>query len=184
MRCRSRSMSSTLTCTSCPISSSSDGWLTWLQESSEMWIRPSIPSRSTNAPKSTMFEIVPVTTSPGESRSRIAWRISLRSSSSTARRERTTLLRLRLSSITLQRRVWPMNSSRSWTRRMSTSDAGALLGEDKPALGVLLRHHERVDLVAELHLVGRVDRPANRQLRDRDDPLGLVADVDQDLVFV
>ena len=39
-----------------------------------MWMSPSIPSRSTKAPKSTMFEIVPVTTSPGESRSRIAWR--------------------------------------------------------------------------------------------------------------
>ena len=89
-----------------------------------MWMRPSMPSRSTKAPKSTMLEIVPSTTSPGESRSRIAWRISRRSSSSTARRERTTLLRLRLSSITLQRSVWLMNSSRSWTRRMSTSDAG------------------------------------------------------------
>ena len=124
MRWRSRSMSSTLTLTSWPISSTSEGWLTWLQDSSEMWIRPSIPSRSTNAPKSTMFEIVPSTTSPGLSRSRIAWRISLRSSSRTARRERTTLLRERLSSITLQRSSWPRNSSRSWTRRMSTSDAG------------------------------------------------------------
>ncbi len=117
-------MSSTLTSTSWPMSSTSDGWFTWLHESSEMWIRPSIPSRSTKAPKSTMFEIVPVTTSPGESRSRIAWRASLRSSSRTARRERTTLLRERLSSITFVRSVLPMNSSRSWTRRMSTSDAG------------------------------------------------------------
>ena len=89
-----------------------------------MWIRPSMPSRSTKAPKSTMFEISPSTTSPGLSRSRIAWRISLRSSSSTARRESTTLLRERLSSITLQRSSLPRNSSRSWTRRMSTSDAG------------------------------------------------------------
>ena len=67
-----------------------------------MWIRPSIPSRSTNAPKSTMLEIWPSTTSPGCSRSRICWRTSLRSSSSTARRESTTLLRERLSSITLR----------------------------------------------------------------------------------
>src|SRR5881275_2024109 len=117
-------MSSTLTFTSCPISSTSDGWFTCDHESSEMWISPSIPSRSTNAPKSTMFEIVPSTTSPGLSRSRIAWRISLRSSSRTARRESTTLFRERLSSITLQRSSWPMNSSRSCTRRMSTSDAG------------------------------------------------------------
>ena len=89
-----------------------------------MWIRPSIPSRSTNAPKSTMLEITPSTSTPGDSRSRICWRCSLRSSSSTARRDRTTLLRLRLSSITLQRSVWSRYSSRSCTRRMSTSDAG------------------------------------------------------------
>ena len=61
-----------------------------------------MPSRSTNAPKSTMFEICPSTTSPGCRRSRICWRTSLRSSSSTARRESTTLLRERLSSITLR----------------------------------------------------------------------------------
>src|SRR5262249_10620576 len=83
------------------------GWFTCDHESSEMWIRPSIPSRSTNAPKSTMFEIWPSTTSPGCSLSRICCRCSLRSSSSTARRERTTLLRERLSSITLQRSSWP-----------------------------------------------------------------------------
>ncbi len=83
-----------------------------------------MPSRSTNAPKSTMFEICPSTTSPGWRRSRICWRCSLRSSSSTARRDRTTLFRERLSSITLQRSSWPRNSSRSCTRRMSTSEAG------------------------------------------------------------
>ena len=191
-----------------------------------MWIRPSMPSRSTNAPKSTMFEIWPSTTSPGLSRSRIAWRISLRSSSSTARRESTTLLRERLSSITLQRSSLPMNSSRSWTRRMSTSDAGrkprtprsrirpplttsitrpidglaalgggldrlpgeleagALLRQDQAPVGVLLREHERVDLVADADLVGRVDRAPDRELGDRDDALGLVADVDEHLVLV
>ena len=226
MRCRSRSMSSTLTWTVWPISSTSDGWLTCDHESSEMWIRPSMPSRSTNAPKSTMFEIWPSTTSPGCSRSRICWRCSLRSSSSTARRESTTLLRERLSSITLQRSSWPRNSSRSWTRRMSTSDAGrkprtprsrirpplttsitrpstgspdsaapldvlpgeleprALLREDQAPFGVLLREHERVDLVAERDLVGRVDRAADRELGDRDDALRLVADVDEHLVLV
>ena len=226
MRWRSRSMSSTLTLTVWPISSTSDGWLTWLHESSEMWMRPSMPSRSTKAPKSTMFEIVPSTTSPGLSRSRIACRISLRSSSRTARRQSTTLLRERLSSITLQRSSLPRNSSRSWTRRMSTSDAGrkprtprsrirpplttsitlpitgspalggaldplprqlearALLGEDQPALGVLLRHDERVDLLADRDLVGRVHRAADRELGDRDDALRLVADVDEHLVLV
>ena len=124
MRWRSRSMSSTLTRTVSPIETTSDGWLTWLQESSEMWIRPSMPSRSTKAPKSTMFEILPSTTWPGSRRPRICSRTSLRSSSRTARRESTTLLRERLSSITLHSSCWPMNSSRFWTRRMSTSEAG------------------------------------------------------------
>ena len=63
-------------------------------------------------------------------------------------------------------------------------EARALLGEDQAPLGVLLREDERVDLVAELHLVGGVDRAADGELRDRDDALGLVADVDQDLVLV
>src|SRR6476659_1127365 len=184
MRWRSRSMSSTLTCTVCPISSTSDGWLTCDHESSEMWMRPSMPSRSTNAPKSTMLEIWPSTTLPGCRRSRICCRCSLRSSSSTARRESTTLLRERLSSMTLQRSSWPRHSSRSCTRRLSTSEAGALLGEDEPALGVLLRQHERVDLVAQGYLVGRVDRAADRQLGDRDDALRLVADVHENLVLV
>ena len=63
-------------------------------------------------------------------------------------------------------------------------EARALLGEDETPLGVLLRHHERVDLVAELHLVGRVHGPADRQLGDRDHALRLVADVDEHLVLV
>ena len=65
IRWRSRSMSSTLTFTVSPIERTSEGWLTWLQESSEMWISPSIPSRSTKAPKSTMLEILPSTTIAG-----------------------------------------------------------------------------------------------------------------------
>ena len=89
-----------------------------------MWIRPSMPSRSTKAPKSTMLEILPSTTWPGSRRPRICSRTSLRSSSRTARRERTTLLRERLSSITRHSSLVPMNSSRFWTRRMSTSEAG------------------------------------------------------------
>jgi hypothetical protein len=63
-------------------------------------------------------------------------------------------------------------------------EAGALLREDQPAVGVLLRHHERGDLVAERDLVGRVHRAPDRQLGDRDHTLGLVADVDEHLVLV
>ena len=63
-------------------------------------------------------------------------------------------------------------------------EAGALLREDEPALGVLLREHERVDLLAHRNLVRRVDRAADGQLGDRDDALRLVADVDEHLVLV
>src|SRR4051794_25047697 len=63
-------------------------------------------------------------TRPGWRRSRIAWRCSLRSSSRTARRLRTTLLRERLSSMTFVSIDVPRYSSRFGTRRMSTSEAG------------------------------------------------------------
>jgi hypothetical protein len=63
-------------------------------------------------------------------------------------------------------------------------EARALLGEDEAPLGVLLRHHQRVDLVAEVHLVRGVDRPPDGELGDRDDAFRLVADVDEDLVLI
>ena len=63
-------------------------------------------------------------------------------------------------------------------------EAGALLRQDQAAVLVLLGEDQRVDLLAELHLFGRVDRAADRQLALRDDALGLVADVDQHLVLV
>ena len=63
-------------------------------------------------------------------------------------------------------------------------EAGALLGQDQPAVLVLLGEDERVDLLAELDLVGRVDGLADRELVRGDDPLALVADVDEDLVLV
>ena len=50
-------------------------------------------------------------------------------------------------------------------------EAGALLREDEPPFGVLLREDERVDLLADGDLVGRVDGAADRQLGDRDDAL-------------
>jgi hypothetical protein len=63
-------------------------------------------------------------------------------------------------------------------------EAGPLLGEDQAALGVLFGEDEGVDLLAQLDLFGGVDRLADRELVGRDDPLRLVADVDQDLVLV
>src|ERR1044072_7521 len=185
-----------------------------------------MPSRSTNAPKSRMLEIWPSMMRPGCRRSRMAWRCSLRSSSSTARRESTTLLRERLSSMTFVWMVWPSCSSRSGTRRMSTSEAGrkprtprstirpplttsitapltgspesaaasilrqarskrgGLLGRTKRPRRAPLGEDKRVDFLAELHLLVRIDRLADRELVVGDDPLALVSDVDENLVLV
>ena len=63
-------------------------------------------------------------------------------------------------------------------------EAGALLGQQQAAVLVLLGEDEGVDLLAQLDLVGGVDRLPDRQLVGEDDPLALVADVDQDLVLV
>ena len=63
-------------------------------------------------------------------------------------------------------------------------EAGALLGQDQAAVLVLLGEDERVDLLAELHLLIRIDRLADRELVVGDDPFALVSDVDQDFVLV
>ena len=61
---------------------------------------------------------------------------------------------------------------------------GALLGQDQPALLVLLLEDQGLDLVADLDDLVGVDVVLDRQLAGGDDALGLVADVEQDLVAV
>ena len=61
---------------------------------------------------------------------------------------------------------------------------GTLLGEDEPALFVLLLEDERLDLFADLGDLVRVDVVADRELPNGDDALGLVADVEEDLIVV
>src|SRR4029077_1986589 len=61
---------------------------------------------------------------------------------------------------------------------------GALLGQDQPAFLVLLLEDQGLDLVADLDDLVRVDVVLDRQLTRGDDALGLVADVEQDLVPV
>ena len=219
-------MSSTLTLTVWPISSTSDGWLTCDHESSEMWIRPSMPSRSTNAPKSTMFEIWPSTTSPGcePVEDRLAHLLALVLEDGAAREHDVVARAVELDHLAAELLAHelvevldaadvderggqeaahaevedqaalddldhlPLTgsplSAAPLDRLPGELEAGALLGEDQPALGVLLGEHERVDLVAERDLVGRVDRAPDRELGDGDDALRLVADVDEDLVLV
>ena len=63
-------------------------------------------------------------------------------------------------------------------------EARALLGHDQAAVLILLGEDQRVDLLAQLDLVLRVGGLADRELVGGDDPLALVADVDEDLVLV
>ncbi len=61
---------------------------------------------------------------------------------------------------------------------------GALLGQDEPTLLVLLLEDQGLDLVADRDDVVGVDVVLDGQLARGDDTLGLVADVEQDLVAV
>src|SRR2546429_194212 len=145
MRCRSRSMSSTFTLTVWPISSTSEGWLTCDHDSSEMWIRPSIPSRSTNA--------------------------EVEDQSALDHLDHPAVDRL-------------AGFGGALDRLPRQLEARTLLRQDEAALRILLRHHERVDLVPDGDLVGRVDRTPDRELGDRDHAFRLVTDVDEHLVLV
>ena len=61
---------------------------------------------------------------------------------------------------------------------------GPLLGQDQAAVLVLLGEDEGLDVVAQRHDLVGVDVVADRQLAAGDHALGLVADVQQDLVTV
>ena len=60
----------------------------------------------------------------------------------------------------------------------------ALLGEDEAPLLVLLLQHEGLDLLVEGHDFAGMCVVADGELAGGDDPLGLEADVDEDLVVV
>jgi hypothetical protein len=124
MRSRSKSTSSTCTVTSSPTCTTVPGWSTCFHDSSDTWMSPSMPPRSTNAPNDTTLDTTPWRTSPGFRWVRNSSRASFWVSSRKARRDSTTLLRLRSSSMILACRVLPMYGARSRTRRSSTSDAG------------------------------------------------------------
>ena len=68
--------------------------------------------------------------------------------------------------------------------RQAFSKRARFLERSEPAVLVLLGEDEGVDLLAQLHLVVRIDRLADRELIHRNDALALVADVHQDLVLV
>src|SRR5262249_25151405 len=61
---------------------------------------------------------------------------------------------------------------------------GPLLRQDQAAVLVLLLEDERLELLAQVHDLVRVDVVADRQLARGDDAFGLVPDVEQDFVAV
>src|SRR5665811_346306 len=61
---------------------------------------------------------------------------------------------------------------------------GALLGQDQPTLLVLLLQDEGLDVVAHFDDVVRVDVVLDREFARGNDTLGLVADVEQNLIAV
>ena len=83
-----------------------------------------MPPRSTKAPKLTTEETTPLRRSPGLRLARKSPRCSFWASSSQARRDSTTLLRLRSSSMILASMTLPTYGCSSRTRRSSTSEAG------------------------------------------------------------
>ncbi len=85
----SRFTSMIMTSISSPCLSISLGCEMRPQLMSVMWSRPSMPSRSMNAPKSVMFLTTPLRNWPGWMESRRARRLSVRCCSISSRRERT-----------------------------------------------------------------------------------------------
>ena len=206
MRWRSRSMSSTLTGTVSPIERTSEGWLTWLQESSEMWIRPSMPVEVDERAEVDDVGDRALDDLPRWSRSRICWRdlLALLLEHRAAREHDVVARAVQLDHLALdllaEELVEVLDAAdvdqrcRQEAAHAEVDDqaalddldhvaldglaglgggldpapglleAGALLGEDQAAVLVLLGEHERVDLLAELDLLGRVDRAADREL--------------------
>ena len=126
------------------------------QDMSVMCSRPSMPPRSTNAPKSAMFLTMPLRIWPSWiSVSRISFCFS-RSSSSSLRREMTMFMRS-ASILMIRARIGlPMKSPMSCVRRMSTwlagRNTGTPMSTSRPPL--ILRWHDALDLVA-LVVLGR-----------------------------
>ena len=91
---------------------------------SVIWRRPSIPPKSTKAPKSVIFLIVPSSTIPISISSRTACLFPRRSSSKIALRERTMFCLSSLNLTILNSLSTPRNSSKSITGLISTCEPG------------------------------------------------------------
>ena len=206
MRWRSRSMSSTLIRTVSPIATTSEGWLTWLQESSEMWIRPSMPVEvDEGAEVDDVGDLALdhlARLEPAEDL--LAHLLALFLEHGAAREDDVVAAAVELDHFALERLAHELvevvdaadvdqrggqEAAHPEVEDQAALDhldhvafdrfarlgggldsaprlleAGPLLGEDEAALGVLLGEDERVDLLPQLDLVGRIDRLADREL--------------------
>jgi hypothetical protein len=117
----------TLTSIFSSILTASRGWLTRPQDMSVMWSRPSMPPRSTNAPKSAMFLTVPLT-SLASSRSAISFFASPRSFFDELAAADDDVATLGVDLEDLGADLRPMNSPMSCGRRISTCEAGRKTG--------------------------------------------------------
>src|SRR5713226_6098618 len=99
-----------------------------------------------------MFLTTPLTTAPSCNVFKSSSRSAPRLASSTARRETTTLLRLRSSLMTLNSRSLPSNGPVSLTGRMSTSEPGRNARQPRFAVAVFEALNRHGDEVAGLDL--------------------------------
>ena len=108
------------------------------------------------------------------------------STSDAGRKLRTPRSRIRpplTTSMTVPSMVPPSCSTFSIFFQACSKRARFLERMRRPS-GVFLLHNKCVDLVADAHFVFGTDRLANGKLAHRNDSLGLITDIYQDLVLV
>ncbi len=190
MRSRVQSMSSTLTSSSWPICTISDGCEMRPHDMSVMWSRPSTPPRSMNAPKSVMFLTTPFRTWSFWSSFISFSRLPARSVSRITRRDTTMLRRRLLSLMILNSNFWPSSSSMLGTRRRAICEPG-----QERVHAHQVDHHAALDLLDQrafdrlVRLVGHADAFPHAHevglLLRQDDRAFLVLEVlEQDLDLV
>ena len=195
MRSFSRSTSRTITSSSWPTLSISLGCFTRPQLMSVMCRRPSMPSRSMNAPKSVMFFTLPLRTSPFCSEASSSARFSAIVPSMSSRRLTMMFLRSHLRTGEERLHAVDVHEQAAMHLRLDRAgdhapfgvlrqdllpadlDVGGLLGKGHHARLVVLKlAHEHLDLLAGLR--GR----GIGELGQVDLAFALVADVDEYVV--
>ncbi len=226
MRSRSRSTSRTCTSISSPTATTELGWSTCFQDSSDTCTRPSMPPRSTKAPKFTTEDTTPLAAlarlevleellallalgllqpRPAGQDHVVAVLVEL----DDLGLEDLAHVRLQVTDPTQLDQGGGKEAPQADVEDETTLDdlddragdhalglldlldlapgqlvLGPLLGQDQAAVLVLLGEDQGVQAVAQRHDLGGIDVVADRQLTAGDHALGLVPDVQQDLVVI